>query len=90
VPLALGFVSDVFVLVAAVVIVLGLALALVDALATPRPERVVVSRVADPQLSIGVGNRIALRVANPSRGLCERCSPTPCRRRSTWTGASSR
>jgi len=65
VPLGLGFVSDVFVLVAVVVIALGIALALVDALATPRPERVVVSRVADPQLSIGVGNRVALRVANP-------------------------
>jgi uncharacterized protein (DUF58 family) len=65
VPLALGVVSDVFVLVAVVVVVLGLLLALVDAIATPRPERVVVSRVADPQLSIGVGNRVALRVANP-------------------------
>jgi uncharacterized protein (DUF58 family) len=61
----MGFVSDVFVIVAAVVLLLGLLLALVDAIATPRPERVVVSRVADPQLSIGVGNRVALRVANP-------------------------
>jgi uncharacterized protein (DUF58 family) len=61
----MGLVSDVFVLVAIVVVLLGLVLAVVDALATPRPERVAVRRVADPQLSIGVGNRVALRVANP-------------------------
>jgi uncharacterized protein (DUF58 family) len=57
-------VSDVFVLVAIVVVALGLVLAFVDALATPRPDRVSVTRIADPQLSIGVGNRVVLRVMN--------------------------
>jgi uncharacterized protein (DUF58 family) len=53
------------VLLAIAVVLAALALAVVDAFATPRPERVPVSRVSDPQLSIGVGNHIGLRVANP-------------------------
>ena len=64
-PLALGVVSDVFVLVAVAVVLVALLLAAVDAYATPRPDRVPIARVADPQLSIGVGNRVALRVGNP-------------------------
>ena len=64
-PLALGSVSGAFVALAVAVIALGLALAIVDAWATPAPRRVPVTRVADPQLSIGVGNHIALRVTNP-------------------------
>ncbi|HEY6957259.1 MAG TPA: DUF58 domain-containing protein [Candidatus Limnocylindria bacterium] len=65
VPLALGVVSEAFVVLAVLVVVLALALAVVDAVATPRPERVPVTRVAEPQLSIGVGNRVGLHVANP-------------------------
>ena len=40
-------------------------LAAIDAYATPAPGRVPIARVADPQLSIGVGNHVALRVRNP-------------------------
>ncbi len=65
VPLALGFVSSAFVLLAVAVVAVALALAVADALATPRPERVPVTRVADAQLSIGVGNHVALHVTNP-------------------------
>ena len=57
VPLALGFISEVFVLVAVLVVLAALLLAALDAYATPRPDRVPITRVADPQLSIGVGNR---------------------------------
>jgi len=64
-PLALGAVSVAFVWLAVALIAVALILAAVDAVATPRPDRVPVSRVADPQLSIGVGNKIALRVSNP-------------------------
>ena len=65
VPLALGIFSDAFVVLAAVTVVVALGLAAVDAFATPRPDRVPVTRLAEPQLSIGVGNRVALHVANP-------------------------
>jgi len=65
VPLALGFIADAFVLVAVAVVLAALLLALIDAYSTPRPSQVPIARVADPQLSIGVGNRIALRVGNP-------------------------
>ena len=65
VPLALAVVSPAFLWIAATVIALALVLAAVDVLATPPPDRVPVTRVADPQLSIGVPNRVALRVANP-------------------------
>ncbi|HKW77786.1 MAG TPA: DUF58 domain-containing protein [Candidatus Limnocylindria bacterium] len=65
IPLALGFVSDAFVLLAVAIVVVGLILAALDAFATPRPDRVQVARMADPQLSIGVGNRVGLRVTNP-------------------------
>jgi uncharacterized protein (DUF58 family) len=65
VPLALGFIADAFVLFAVAVVLAALLLALIDAYSTPRPSLVPIARVADPQLSIGVGNRIALRVSNP-------------------------
>lgn len=64
-PLALGVFSDAFVVIAALVVVVALVLAVVDALATPRPDGIRITRVADPQLSIGVGNHVALRIANP-------------------------
>jgi len=65
VPLALGFVSVAFLWLALAVVLVGLGLSVVDALATPRPGSIPVTRIADPQLSIGVGNRIALHVRNP-------------------------
>lgn len=64
-PLALGAVSVAFVWLAIGLLLVSLFLAALDAFATPRPDTVPVSRIADPQLSIGVGNRIALRVGNP-------------------------
>ncbi|HYR94563.1 MAG TPA: DUF58 domain-containing protein [Methylomirabilota bacterium] len=64
-PLALGFIADAFVLFAIAVVLAALLLALIDAYSTPQPSQVPIARVADPQLSIGVGNRIALRVSNP-------------------------
>ncbi|HZP95030.1 MAG TPA: DUF58 domain-containing protein [Candidatus Limnocylindria bacterium] len=65
VPLALGVWSPLFVALAAAIVAVALLLAAVDALATPRPDAVRVARVGDRQLSIGVGNRVALRVRNP-------------------------
>ena len=65
VPLALGGVSDAFVALGVAVIALAAALAIVDHRATPAPSRVPIERVADPQLSIGVPNRVTLRVTNP-------------------------
>ena len=64
-PFALGFVSVAFVWLGVIVVLAALILAAVDIAATPRPASVPVTRVADPQLSIGVGNKIALRVSNP-------------------------
>ncbi len=66
-PLALGFVSEAFLILAGLVVLVALLLAAVDAYATPRPDHIPVSRIADPQLSIGVGNKILLRVTNPFR-----------------------
>ncbi|HET7701331.1 MAG TPA: DUF58 domain-containing protein [Candidatus Limnocylindria bacterium] len=65
VPLALGAISGAFVALAVAIVASALALAAIDAYATPAPGRVLIARVADPQLSIGVGNHVALRVRNP-------------------------
>ena len=65
VPLALGGISDAFLALGALVIAATVLLAIVDHRATPAPARVPVERVADPQLSIGVSNRVTLRVTNP-------------------------
>lgn len=65
VPLALGAVSGAFVALALAIVAIALVLAAFDAYATPAPGRVPIARVADPQLSIGVGNHVALRVRNP-------------------------
>ena len=65
VPLALGGISDAFLALGALVIAATVLLAIVDHRATPAPTRVPVERVADPQLSIGVSNRVTLRVTNP-------------------------
>ncbi len=65
VPLALGGLSDAFLALGALVIAVAGALAVVDHRATPAPARIRVERVADPQLSIGVPNRVTLRVTNP-------------------------
>ena len=65
VPLAFGGISSAFLWLGVAVIAVALALAIVDHRATPAPAGVPVARVADPQLSIGVPNRVTLRVANP-------------------------
>ena len=65
VPVALAVVSPAFLWLAAALVVIALALAAIDAGATPRPDRVPVTRIAEPQLSIGVPNHVALRVTNP-------------------------
>jgi len=65
VPLALGGISDAFLALGALVIAVAVLLAIVDHRATPAPARIAVERLADPQLSIGVSNRVTLRVTNP-------------------------
>jgi len=58
-------VTPVFVTLALLMLVAALALAIVDYRATPAPSTVPVERVAEPQLSIGVGNRVTVRLRNP-------------------------
>jgi len=65
VPLALADVTPAFVTLALLMLVAALALAIVDYRATPAPSTVPVERVAEPQLSIGVGNRVTVRLRNP-------------------------
>ena len=65
IPIALGSISAAFVALGVIVLIAVIALAIVDHRATPRPERVTVKRIADPQLSIGVPNRVSLQVSNP-------------------------
>jgi uncharacterized protein (DUF58 family) len=65
VPLALADVSPAFVILAFLVLGAALALAIADFRATPDPSSVPVQRVAEPQLSIGVGNRVTVRLQNP-------------------------
>ena len=64
-PLALADVTPAFVTLALLMLVAALALAIVDYRATPAPSTVPVERVAEPQLSIGVGNRVTVRLRNP-------------------------
>jgi uncharacterized protein (DUF58 family) len=69
-PLALGGVSSAFLLVGALVAAGALVLVAIDVRATPAPSSLPVRRASDPQLSIGVPNRVALRIRNPySRAL---------------------
>ena len=65
VPLALADLVSAFAALALAAMVIALALAVIDFRATPRPAAVAVERVAEPQLSIGVRNRVTLRVRNP-------------------------
>ena len=65
VPLGLAAFADPLVWLAAALGVLTLALAALDLRATPAPASIAVERVTEPQLSIGVPNRIELRVRNP-------------------------
>jgi len=65
VPLALADVTPAFVTLALLMLVAAFALAIVDYRATPAPSTVPVERVAEPQLSIGVGNRVTVRLRNP-------------------------
>ncbi|TMG40027.1 MAG: DUF58 domain-containing protein [Chloroflexi bacterium] len=64
VPLALADLVSAFAALALAAMVIALALAVIDFRATPRPAAVDVERVAEPQLSIGVRNRVTLRVRN--------------------------
>ena len=64
-PLALADVTPAFVTLALLMLVAALALAIIDYRATPAPSTVPVERVAEPQLSIGVGNRVTVRLRNP-------------------------
>ena len=66
VPIALVQVSAAFALIAVLVVGAALVVAVIDYRATPVPETVRVTRSAEPQLSIGVGNPVALRLRNPS------------------------
>jgi uncharacterized protein (DUF58 family) len=47
------------------VLVTAIALAIADYRATPEPGTLAVARLAEPQLSIGVGNPVSLRLHNP-------------------------
>ena len=64
-PLALGGISDAILVIAAAIVIVALTLAVIDHRATPDPSQVRVERLAEPQLSIGVANRVTLRVTNP-------------------------
>jgi len=64
-PLALGGISNAILVIAAAIVIVALALAVIDYRATPVPTQFRVERVAEPQLSIGVANRVTLRVTNP-------------------------
>ena len=66
VPIELIQVSAAFALIAVLVVGAALVVAVIDYRATPVPETVRVTRSAEPQLSIGVGNPVALRLRNPS------------------------
>ncbi len=64
-PLALGGVSSAFLYLSAALALVSLALVALDLRATPAPGTLPVRRIAEPQLSIGVPNRVDLRIANP-------------------------
>jgi uncharacterized protein (DUF58 family) len=64
-PIALAAVTPAFLWLAVAVLVGAAVLAAIDYRALPRPATVPVERIAEPQLSIGVGNHVALRLRNP-------------------------
>lgn len=64
IPVALGAFNEVFVLVGAGTVLLAVVLAAIDVRATPAPASLDVRRIAEPQLSIGVANRISVRVSS--------------------------
>jgi uncharacterized protein (DUF58 family) len=65
IPLALAQLSPVFAILAAAIVGIATALAIVDYRATPEPGSLPVERIAEPQLSIGLGNPVRLRLRNP-------------------------
>jgi uncharacterized protein (DUF58 family) len=65
IPLALAGASPAFAVVAAAVVVIGLGLAFVDWRGSPRLDERDVRRVAEPQLSVGAPNHVAITVHNP-------------------------
>ena len=64
-PLALGGVSDGFVLLAIALLLVVLALAVVDLRAAPAPSTLPVARISEPQLSLGAPNAVELRIRDP-------------------------
>ncbi|MBI2324722.1 MAG: DUF58 domain-containing protein, partial [Chloroflexi bacterium] len=65
VPLAFGDTSSAFLTLSAALAIVALGLVALDVRATPAPGTLPVRRIAEPQLSIGVPNRVDLRIANP-------------------------
>ena len=64
VALGLAQLSPAFIVLAAGLLLVAFGLAVIDYRATPEPRRLSVERVAQPQLSIGVGNPVTLRLRN--------------------------
>jgi uncharacterized protein (DUF58 family) len=64
VPIALGQLSGGFVVLGVAVVLGVIAVAALDYRAAPAPSTIVVARENEPQLSLGVPNRVALRVTN--------------------------
>ena len=64
IPVALAQLNAAFLVVAIALVVVALALAVVDYRATPRPSSVAVARESEPQLSLGVANRIVVTASN--------------------------
>jgi uncharacterized protein (DUF58 family) len=64
VPIALGQLSGGFVVLGVAVVLGVIALAALDYRAAPAPATIAVARESEPQLSLGVPNRVVLRVTN--------------------------
>jgi uncharacterized protein (DUF58 family) len=65
IPIALAQISPAFLALGVLVLLVACALAIADYRATPSPASIPIERVAEPQLSIGVGNPVTLRLRNP-------------------------
>jgi uncharacterized protein (DUF58 family) len=64
VPIALGQLSGGFVVLGVAVVLGVIAVAALDYRTAPAPSTIAVARESEPQLSLGVPNRVALRVTN--------------------------
>lgn len=65
IPLAAAGASLAFLLIAAVVAIVAIALAVADWRGSPRLDERDVRRIVDPELSVGAPNRVAVAVRNP-------------------------